>query len=110
MNACLRLLCVSALALSLSTATANSHPLNGLTPPAVAGPVVKAHCWDDCWHYAHRSHWRYGSHHDWHSRARSHYRWGSYGGGYGHDRWYSHNRWGSYDRSCCGPRGYWPYD
>ncbi len=110
MNACLRLLCVSALGLLLSAATANSHPLNGLTPPAAAGPVVKGQCWDDCWHYAHRSHWRYGSNYNWHSRSRSHYRWGSYGGGYGHDRWYSHNRWGSYDRSCCGPRGYWPYD
>ncbi len=99
----LKVACLAALSAFAAPAAGHAHPagVSGLQQIEPGTPVIRTHCYDDCWHSRWRSHHRWGSHccGDWHHRWRSHHRWGSLGG-WDHSRYDSHYRWGSY-------HGYW---
>jgi hypothetical protein len=94
------------LAALVLAAAPNASPAHSAAMPPMkiaqtTAPIVRAGCYNDCWHSRWRSHYRWGSSccgENWHSRWRSHYRWGSSYGWYEHSRWRSHYRWGSYHR------------
>jgi hypothetical protein len=82
-----------------SSSTATPRAIGQIGSAIEPAQIVKAGCYDDCWHSRWRSHYRWGSNvccegYHWHHRWRSHFRWGSYGGS-GYDY---HYRWGSYHR------------
>ena len=103
MKSFFKAVCLAAFAFAAAENTAIAHPaaIPAMQIAAMPAPVIKAGCYEDCWHSRWQSHNRWGSSccccDHWHDRWRSHYRWGSYGG-YWHERWRSHYRWGSYHR------------
>jgi hypothetical protein len=103
MNSFFKAACLAAFALAAAPNATTAHSA-GIPPIGIAqrpAPIIRAGCYEDCWHSREHSHYRRGSsccccdhrHHRW----LSHGRWSSYGG-YEHSRWRSHYRWGSYHR------------
>ncbi|MGO9547010.1 MAG: hypothetical protein ACLPPF_19730 [Rhodomicrobium sp.] len=88
-----------ALAVLAAPATGNAYPAGAQGVPGThaQAPILKAGCYDDCWHSRYRSPYRWGSSYgegNWRPRR---YGWGEEGY-YGHSRYWSHYRWGSYHR------------